>query len=318
MPKFNPFVTTASAVASAMLLFFSTHAVATIPNAVSWSKSAQIDSNPLNPKLSERTASIILVRPKTDKQSNPDDSLNIAVNGRFLTSIQDNHYAQAIVCSGDVALSLVPTAVKINDLMHQVVNIKVEPGQTKVLVADVNDRNIMLASLEDDKVANAFNGIYRQNHQISRVQAENCPPPPPKPEPVLPPPPAPVPQPVSEYYVEVRPNVKLNILFDTNKSDIKKEYQGEIAKAADFLSQYADAKVIVEGHTDSRGSDAYNQALSERRAAAVRLELIKNYGVNPARISAQGFGEIRPVATNDTVEGRAQNRRVMVVIPNEQ
>ncbi|MFC0821413.1 OmpA family protein, partial [Moraxella marmotae] len=123
--------------------------------------------------------------------------------------------------------------------------------------------------------------------------------------------------PATEYYVETRPNVRLNILFDFDKSNIKAQYKGEVQKAADFLAQYPDAKAIIEGHTDSKGSDAYNQKLSERRANEVRNALIKNHGISPARLTAQGFGESRPVATNDTDAGRQENRRVMVVIPNE-
>jgi OOP family OmpA-OmpF porin len=68
---------------------------------------------------------------------------------------------------------------------------------------------------------------------------------------------------------------------------------------------------VVEGHTDSTGADAYNQALSERRANAV-LKYLVDAGVPAARLSARGFGESEPVADNDTAEGRAQNRRVVL------
>ncbi|HNN56987.1 MAG TPA: OmpA family protein, partial [Novosphingobium sp.] len=69
----------------------------------------------------------------------------------------------------------------------------------------------------------------------------------------------------------------------------------------------------VQGHTDALGSDEYNQKLSERRALAVRGELVRA-GLIPAEVRAQGFGETRPVASNETDEGRAQNRRVVIVV----
>jgi len=74
---------------------------------------------------------------------------------------------------------------------------------------------------------------------------------------------------------------------------------------------------VIEGHTDSRGSDAYNQPLSERRANAVRDELVNEYDIDASRVSTVGYGESRPVATNDTDEGRAQNRRIEAVLSVE-
>ena len=71
---------------------------------------------------------------------------------------------------------------------------------------------------------------------------------------------------------------------------------------------------MIEGHTDSVGTATYNQALSERRAMAVRDVLIEAFGIHPGRIDAMGFGEGRPVAENDTEEGRAINRRVEAVV----
>ncbi len=72
------------------------------------------------------------------------------------------------------------------------------------------------------------------------------------------------------------------------------------------------ATVLVEGHTDSIGSDAYNMGLSDRRAKAV-FDYLSSRGVNPARMSSVGYGETRPIADNSTDEGRQQNRRVMLI-----
>ena len=82
-----------------------------------------------------------------------------------------------------------------------------------------------------------------------------------------------------------------------------------------FLAQYPNSDAIIEGHTDSNGSDDYNQGLSKRRAETVKMALISKYGINPNRLTAVGYGESRPIATNETSDGRYTNRRVMVVIP---
>jgi OOP family OmpA-OmpF porin len=104
--------------------------------------------------------------------------------------------------------------------------------------------------------------------------------------------------------------VELDVKFDYDKSVVKQESQADIKAVADFMSQYPQTSTTVEGHTDSTGSDAYNQGLSERRANAVRDVLVNQYGVAADRVSSVGYGESRPVADNGTDEGRAVNRRV--------
>jgi OOP family OmpA-OmpF porin len=106
----------------------------------------------------------------------------------------------------------------------------------------------------------------------------------------------------------------LHINFDLNQAVIKPEFKDELKKAAVFIEVNKDIPyVLVAGHTDALGTDAYNQKLSERRAEAVRQYLIEKHGVDAARIRAKGYGESRPVADNDTREGRYQNRRVEII-----
>jgi len=104
-----------------------------------------------------------------------------------------------------------------------------------------------------------------------------------------------------------------DILFDVDQAELKPGGQQQLARVADFLRNHPDRGVVVEGHTDSTASDTYNLALSQRRANAVEDFLITQ-GVEPTRISARGYGEQLPVATNDTAAGRQQNRRVELVV----
>ena len=107
--------------------------------------------------------------------------------------------------------------------------------------------------------------------------------------------------------------VNLNINFDTNSSVIKDGYNSRIAEFASMLNQNPKLSATIEAHTDSVGSNAYNQKLSERRAAST-VEALKALKVDPAKIKAVGYGETKPVASNATVEGRAENRRVDAVL----
>jgi outer membrane protein OmpA-like peptidoglycan-associated protein len=103
-----------------------------------------------------------------------------------------------------------------------------------------------------------------------------------------------------------------DVLFDTGKSTLKPGATSAIGRLATFLSQNPNTKVLIEGHTDSVGSDDYNIGLSERRARAVATEL-QARGIPDSQIQTLGRGKDMPVATNGTPEGRQQNRRVEIV-----
>jgi outer membrane protein OmpA-like peptidoglycan-associated protein len=99
------------------------------------------------------------------------------------------------------------------------------------------------------------------------------------------------------------------VLFDSGSSSLAPGAGGRLDQLADTLDRHPDMLVIVKGHTDDEGSEAANQALSERRADAVRSYLVAK-GISPARITAVGLGESQPLVTNTSAEGRQQNRRV--------
>jgi outer membrane protein OmpA-like peptidoglycan-associated protein len=134
-----------------------------------------------------------------------------------------------------------------------------------------------------------------------------APPPPPPPSPA----PAPAPAPAPERKVIDRLTIRVN--FDFDKSTIRKADVPELEKAVAFVKKYPDAKVAVEGHTDSKGTDKYNLKLSQRRADAVKKYLVDK-GEKADRITAEGKGEAYPIADNKTEKGRFENRRVEVLI----
>jgi OOP family OmpA-OmpF porin len=105
----------------------------------------------------------------------------------------------------------------------------------------------------------------------------------------------------------------LNIHFDFDKADIKSQYHSELKIDGDFLKEFPESTGEISGHTDSIGSEEYNQKLSERRANNVKKYLVENFGVNASRISAKGYGESNPIDSNKTTEGRAKNRRIEAI-----
>ena len=103
--------------------------------------------------------------------------------------------------------------------------------------------------------------------------------------------------------------VELDVKFDFDRAQVKQDSMADIKDLADFMKQYNQTTTVVEGHTDSVGTDAYNQRLSERRANAVRDVLVNQFGLESSRVDSVGYGESSPVADNSTAEGRAINRR---------
>jgi outer membrane protein OmpA-like peptidoglycan-associated protein len=125
---------------------------------------------------------------------------------------------------------------------------------------------------------------------------------------------------VKETGAEIRIELAADVLFDFDKADIKPAAQEALKQAAGLIRDKAKGAVRIEGHTDSKGSDAYNQKLSERRAAAVKTWLAEREGLQGVQFVAQGFGAKRPKVPNtkpdgsDDPEGRQKNRRVEIVL----
>ncbi len=108
-------------------------------------------------------------------------------------------------------------------------------------------------------------------------------------------------------------NIPSGINFAYDSAEVQPRFQRTLDQVAGTLAEYDQTYLDVYGHTDATGSDAYNQALSQRRATAV-ADYLSTRGVQPVRLGTRGFGEGQPVASNDTDEGRAANRRVEIKI----
>jgi outer membrane protein OmpA-like peptidoglycan-associated protein len=119
---------------------------------------------------------------------------------------------------------------------------------------------------------------------------------------------------------EIRIALSADVLFDFDRSDIKPEAESSLRNVATILKAKPAARVSIEGHTDGKGADAYNQTLSEARATSVKQWLVTNAQVDGANITTRGWGEAKPIAENSTPdgtddpEGRAKNRRVEIVV----
>jgi len=106
----------------------------------------------------------------------------------------------------------------------------------------------------------------------------------------------------------------LYVEFEFDKTEVRREFYPAIADLANIMRQYPTSRILLEGHTDSMGTNTYNQKLSQSRADAVMKVLINEFGIAAERITTTGMGETQPIATNATEEGRAKNRRVEAIV----
>lgn len=125
---------------------------------------------------------------------------------------------------------------------------------------------------------------------------------------------------VKESAAEIRIELAADVLFDFNKADIRPKAQEALKQAGSIIRDKAKGVVRIEGHTDSKGNDPYNQKLSERRAGAVKTWLVEKEGLRSVEFVTQGFGAKKPVVPNkkpdgsDDPEGRQKNRRVEIIL----
>ncbi len=138
-----------------------------------------------------------------------------------------------------------------------------------------------------------------------KVDANGCPPPPMAEARV-----APKAASAIEKQIVEKGRVTLNVQFDTNKAVVKPAYEKDIQELADAMAGHPELKIMIEGHTDNVGALKYNMNLSQKRAEAVKNVLVKKYKIDPARLTAKGFGPTKPIADNKTKAGKQQNRRV--------
>ena len=118
--------------------------------------------------------------------------------------------------------------------------------------------------------------------------------------------PAPEPEPEPVFETQI---IELSVLFNTNEDTVI-SYGEEVIEIGEAMVENPELDLTLEGHTDSQGAAEYNRDLSQRRANTVKNYLTSSFGIATSRITAVGYGEERPVASNDSAAGRAQNRRV--------
>lgn len=276
---------------------------------VAWNNQTDADINRiLDRSVSADKTRLVFIR---QNDGHPEQtSANIAVNNRFQVSLHAGNYTVVESCVGINQLSAHATGFKDNNLLANKKDYELAGGQTYFFHVNMTETGqSTLQRITADSALQLLAKKRYQSHQISRV-VPNCP---------LPIVAAPLTNPPTVIKTPTpalseRMTIDLEILFETDKSTVRPAYYAKTTELVAFMKQYPNAVVTIEGHTDSRGQDDYNKALSQRRVNAVKEILINEFGVAPERINAIGYGESQPRASNDTEAGRQLNRRIVAVV----
>lgn len=271
---------------------------------IGWNKSGNA-FQPVNAsRLPANQANLIFIRPQDN--DGPQTSANIAIDGRFLVSLQPEHYSQITYCSGEHNITVVPTGAKTNNLSTANSHlVDFAPQQNHYIYVDIDDATGQpsLSKLKEAEAQKLLSTQKQQTHQISRV-VRDCP--------------AVKVQPEPKVKVELDKPINLKVLFEFDKAVVQPVFNQKIEAVANLMKKYPETTTVIEGHTDSKGPDNYNMKLSQQRAEAVKQQLVTLYGIDAQRLDTVGYGETRPVDTNATDEGRYNNRRVVATVTAKQ
>ncbi|MGP9519943.1 MULTISPECIES: OmpA family protein, partial [unclassified Psychrobacter] len=277
-------------------------------NQIRWSKNGQVFQIPDDMALGENKSRVVFFRDSADIRKHIPIHIGIGSEKMFHTSLKDGYYSDVVVCSGPQTINSASILNTNEDVVSHSEKYNFAPKKTTYIKVSLSPTNqSVIQQIDANEAIPQLENIVRQSYQISRVSMTcNV-----KPKPKL------IEEPVVQVDIDQVENEKrteyvVNFNFDTNvvaNNDYSK-FEG----LARFIESYPENNVILEGHTDSKGSSEYNLKLSQSRAERVKNILVDSYGVDDYRLRTVGYGETRPIDTNDTELGRLNNRRVMAVI----
>ena len=268
---------------------------------VQWDKTGDAYVALDNSQLEANQSRVVFIHNSLDQS--PSNSINIGIDGVFHTSLHSGQYSQSIVCNGDQFIGVQNILSHSNTFNDHSLTPFLDPQQTYYyqVALDAQTNKASIKPVEESVALQLLQGLNEQTHQKNRVEAKDCM--------LIAKDIAPAAEPV-----QVNTPITLDVLFDFDSAKIKPSYQQRLQDVSKFLSANMGMKAILEGHTDSSGPASYNLKLSQARADAVKAELVNKHGIEPNRLATKGYGESKPIDTNETSQGRQNNRRVLAII----
>lgn len=283
---------------------------------MSWEKSGDLFLPTVNDNLKSNESRIVFFRDADDNEKPNNINIGIGLNKAFQSSLQNGHYSEQIVCNGFQVINA--SILKENgDVISSSENFQLMPQTTTYLKVDISKNGRpLIQQISDDNAWSSLRQSTRQTHQISRVSIECSAP---QPKPVLIPSAVITPVQPPAQNLPIRNERQFTVLFDFDSTNITSDTASELSLMADFIkTRRTNNNIVLEGHTDSKGKDVYNNKLSQARANTAKNILVNKYGVDGMKLTPMGYGESNPVDTNSTDQGRQNNRRVVATVVSEQ
>lgn len=285
-------------------------------NQVGWEKSGELFRLPNDSDLKVNERRIVFFRDAHHEKKN-NINIGIGLDNVFQTSLDNGHYSEKIIC--DNAQIINASVLKENgDIVSYSEIFQFLPQKTTYIRVSLTAMGKpALQQISATEALSSLSQSNRQTHQISRMTSDCS-----MANQTLPSRPVPnqnlltkpVNKPIVNAPVDTSDLKQFSVLFDFDSANLKNNKSAGLDGMASFIQSYPRTNMTVEGHTDSRGSDSYNLTLSQKRANTVKNILVDKYGMDPSRLRAVGYGETMPIDTNDTEEGRQNNRRVVATV----
>ena len=291
-------------------------------NKTMWQKSGESFQQPNDMMLKANESRIIFLRQdNSDIQASPivvgigsNGLIGVNTDNFFQASLLNNHYSEVVICNDSQIITAQNMNATDSQVMAQSKRFSFTPQTTTYLQVSLAANGVpVVQQVSPNRAISILDQSTRQTHQISRVSIECS-----APKPVVTPPPVVVPVQPPVENTPIRNERQFTVLFDFDSTQITNETFGELGLMADFIQTRQTNDIVLEGHTDSKGSENYNLRLSQDRANVAKDILVNRYGIDSMKLRPIGYGESRPVDTNNTDQGRQNNRRVVATVVSEQ
>lgn len=278
---------------------------------VTWQNSGEMFQEPIDSTLAADESRVIFFRNANGGHQSGNVNIGVGRDNIFQVSLQNGHYSENIMCKGDQIINVGTLDKESGKRIFISKNYQFTPKTTTYLqVALSATGSPVIQQVPADEALVLLNKSTRQTHQISRFLSDCT-----SPTSAL------IQQPIAASTVnkpiEIKNPSQFNVMFDFDSAGVSSGHSAMLDGMAKFIQSYPKMAVILEGHTDNKGSKNYNLTLSQSRADAVKNVLIDQYGIEAIRLNTLGYGETMPIDTNNTEQGRQNNRRVVAVINKE-
>lgn len=276
-----------------------------------WKKSGEGFVAPVNDVLAANESRVVFFRDANDNYQSDTINIGIGRDNIFQVSLRNGHFSENAVCTGSEIVNVGTMHKESGRMVSVSKSYQFTPQTTTYLqVAFLTTGIPVIQQIPADEALVLLNQSTRQTHQISRFSSDCAPL-------TAIPIKKPIAPSMADNPIEVKNSPQFSVKFDFDSAGVSTNQSAVLDGMANFIQSYPKVPITLEGHTDNIGSETYNLKLSQSRANSIKNILVDQYGIETRRLRTVGYGEAMPIDTNNTEQGRQNNRRVVAVVNKE-